>query len=106
MERAREEVEKVLLPNQVELLKQIGLRMRGARMLHNPRVLKQLKATDEQKEKFAQIRKEMQEKMQQLQKESFEQTMKILTPEQRKQLEELASKGDGGMGTIRVQGGQ
>lgn len=89
----RQQIEEVLLPHQLQALKQINLRIRGPAMLHSPRVLDQLGFSEEQKEKLKSVREEMQKKMQEIQKEAMESTFELLTPKQQKQLEEMVEQG-------------
>ena len=93
MEEVRKQIEKVLLPHQIDRLKQINLQTYGASMVANPGILQQLEVTDQQKEKLGKIREELQAKIRQLQKASFEETLKVLTPEQEKKLGEMSTQG-------------
>lgn len=93
MREIRKQVEQVLSPEQLGLLRQVHLRTRGAAALANPKILDQLEVTDEQKEKLRQIREQTQEKIRQLQREMLEKTLEVLSPQQRKKLEELTTEG-------------
>lgn len=92
-EALRKEMEKVLSPQQLDALKQINLRSRGPYALQNPRILDQMGVTAQQKEGLRKLREEYQERTRQLQKESFEKCLEVLTPEQRKQFEEMGADG-------------
>jgi len=87
------EVDKVLLPHQKETLKRLELRTRLMSFLYSPAILDQINMTQKQKDDLAQIRKDLQDKMQQLQQESLDKTFKLLSEQQVKQLEEIASQG-------------
>ena len=96
-EDAKAEVEKVLLPHQLELLKKIEERQRLGAYLSWPQMLERLGLSEEQKKKVADIRnqsqqksKELQQKLMEVYQESQAKILEVLTPEQRKQLEELA----------------
>ena len=84
----RKKIELVLLPHQLQALKEINFRAAGPSALANPRTLKDLEVTDEQKEELQKIRQEMIEKYQELQKKAFERSLKVLAPEQQKKLKE------------------
>lgn len=103
-----EETEKkaldILLPHQIKRIKQIALQMQlqqagygSSAAFQNSQIADELKITDEQRtqlqEKQKEVSKEMQEKTQafykQLQEESREKVLSVLTPAQRKKLEEL-----------------
>jgi Spy/CpxP family protein refolding chaperone len=102
-EETEKKVQEILLPHQVKRIKQIALQMQlqnagyGGSGLANGSLASELKITDEQKaqmqEKQKEIIKENQEKTQafykQLQEESREKLLSVLTPEQRKKLDEL-----------------
>lgn len=92
-EALRKEMEKVLSPQQLDALKQINLRSRGPYALQNPRILDQMGVTAQQKERLRKLREEYQERTRQLQRESFEKCLEVLTPEQRKQFEEMGADG-------------
>lgn len=98
-------IEEVLLPHQVERLKQISLQIRGAQALDDPEVARELGITDEQKQKFAQIREEamnkgrelfgagqagnMRERFQRLRQETEEQILAVLTADQKEKFEKM-----------------
>ena len=92
-EALRKEVEKILLPHQLEALRKINFRQMGPSMLYQPKVMETVGITDDQKAKIQKIRQELTEKYRQLQKESFDQILKVLTPEQQKKLEEQVQAG-------------
>jgi Spy/CpxP family protein refolding chaperone len=100
-EEIRKQVEELLSPDQLDHLKQINLRTRGAALMANLSVLERLGVNQEQKEKLRQIREDMQEKMRQLQQATLEKSLEVLTPQQRKQLEEMTARGfrDYGIGS-------
>jgi len=87
-EELRKNIEKVLVPHQIQALKEINFRSVGPSALANPRTLSNLAVTKEQKQKLQQIRQEMLEEYQELQKKAFERSLKVLTPEQREKLKE------------------
>lgn len=100
----RAEIEKVLLPQQLEQLKEINLRSRAPQMLQRPQVLQQMNVDGQQRgkldklqqayqEKLQQFQREYQEKISQLQKESIGKFLEVLTAEQRKQLKQLTEQG-------------
>lgn len=98
-------IEEVLLPHQVERLKQIALQIRGTQALDDPEVAKELGLTEEQKQKFAQIREEamnkgrelftagqreqMREKLAALRRETDEKLLAVLTAEQKEKFEKM-----------------
>lgn len=102
-EETEKKVQEILLPHQLRRIKQIALQMQlqsvgyGGGGLQVGSLADDLKITDEQKaqlqEKQKEVQKEMQEKTQafykQLQEESREKLFSVLTPEQRKKLDEL-----------------
>jgi Spy/CpxP family protein refolding chaperone len=105
----------ILLPNQVERLKQLNLQLSGLRALDNEEVAKALNITDDQKSKLTAVREEggekmrelfqggqdlspderreqfekNREKMTELRKEQEEKTLAVLTPEQKEQFEKM-----------------
>ena len=91
------EVDKVLLPHQVERLKQIDLqtkiKQRGASALTGGDLAKTLNLTDEQREKLekraAEVQEELQAKIKELQVDARKKIIDVLTPEQQAQLEKL-----------------
>jgi Spy/CpxP family protein refolding chaperone len=104
----RSKIEAVLLPKQVQRLKQISLQIRGAAALNDEEVAKELGLSDAQKEKLAQVqeqnrakaqelfqglrggnREEFQQKMDQYRKESTEALLAVLTSEQRTKFEQM-----------------
>jgi len=94
---AKAEVEKVLLPHQLELLKKIEERQRLGAYLNWPQMLERLGLSEEQKKKIADIRnqsqqksKELQQKLMEVYQESQAKILDVLTAEQRKLLEELS----------------
>ncbi len=90
------QVEAVLTPQQLAQLQEINFRNRAAAMLHNPGTLDRLAATRQQKEQLRKLREELQEKIYQLQRQSFEESFRLLTPEQQQKLREMATREQGG----------
>lgn len=98
----RKQIEEVLLPHQIDLLKKINFQSRGPYALSNPRILDQIKVSEEQKAQLTKIREELQAKLREVQQESFEKALEVLTAEQRKALEDAAVQGfQGGYQVIR-----
>lgn len=95
MEAVRKQVEQLLSTDQLSGLKKLNLRSRGPYLLRSPQVLKQIEATDEQKQKIRELQQQLQERIRRLQKKTFEKTLDVLTPEQRKRLEEIGGRGYG-----------
>lgn len=89
----RQQIERILLPHQLEEMKKINLRVRGQSLLANPFTLDRLGVTAEQKEKLIRINQEHQQKMWDLQRETFQEGFELLTAEQRKKLEEMTEPG-------------
>jgi Spy/CpxP family protein refolding chaperone len=91
------ELAKVLLPQQMERLKQIDLQSkiqyRGAQALTSGDVAKALNLTDEQKEKLekraAEVQEELQTKIKQLQADARKKMLDVLTPDQQAQLDKM-----------------
>src|SRR5262249_42749575 len=111
---------KVLLPHQMERLKQIDLqtkmKYRGAQALTGGDLAKALNLTDEQREKLekrqAEVQEELQAKIRELQVEARQKVIDVLTPEQQSQLKklmgdtfDLPDQGFGGPGGFRGRGG-
>ncbi len=104
-QETRKAIEEVLLPHQIERLKQISLQLRGTQALSDPEVAKELGITKEQEEKFAQVREEaankarelfgsgergqMREKFEALRKETDEKLLAVLTAEQKEKFEKM-----------------
>lgn len=91
-------VDGILLPNQIERLKQITFQSRTGRGgnagLDNDQVAESLGITDEQKERLKEIAEKVQadlrEKIQKLQAEAQEEILGVLTPEQREKYKKMA----------------
>jgi Spy/CpxP family protein refolding chaperone len=91
------QLEKVLLPHQLERLKQIDLQTkiqyRGASALTSGDVAKALNLTDEQREKLekraAEVQEELQTKIKQLQADARKKMLDVLSPDQQAQLEKM-----------------
>jgi delta 1-pyrroline-5-carboxylate dehydrogenase len=62
-EKTQKKLAEILMPNQLERIKQIQLQAEGAMALFNPDVVKALTVTDEQQKKLNTIRDELQTKM-------------------------------------------
>jgi Spy/CpxP family protein refolding chaperone len=94
---SEKQLEKVLLPHQLDRLKQIDLqtkmRYRGASALTSGDVAKALNLTDEQREKLekraAEVQEELQTKIRQLQVDARKKMLDVLTPDQQAQLEKM-----------------
>src|SRR5262249_13071776 len=101
MDTIRKDVEsklqKVLLPNQFDRLKQMDLQSRvqreGAAALTSGELADQLGLTDDQKEqieqKAAQVQQDLQTKIRQARLDARNQLLDVLTPDQRTKLESL-----------------
>ncbi len=91
------QLEKVLLPHQLERLKQIDLQsriqQRGALALTSGDIAKALNLTDEQRDKLekraAEVQQELQTQIRQLQADARKKMLDVLTPDQRTQLDKL-----------------
>jgi hypothetical protein len=87
----------VLLPHQLERLKQINLqaqmRQRGANALTSGDVADALNLTDDQRDKLekraAEVQEELQTKIKELQADARKKMIDVLTPEQQAQLQKL-----------------
>ena len=86
-EAVKAEIEKVLLPHQIDKLKQINFRTRAPYSLRNPRTLEQLGISEEQKARLKKIQDDMMQQYRDLQKKAAEDALKVLTPEQKEKLE-------------------
>ena len=113
------ELDKVLLPHQLERLKQIDLqskiRQRGSSALTGGDVAKALNLSDEQREKLekraAEVQEELQAKIRDLQAEARQKMIDVLTPEQQAQLQKMMGdnfdlRDQGGFGGFRGRGGE
>ncbi len=67
----KDQLIEVLLPEQIERLEQISIQLRGVQALEDDEVAAKLKITDEQKEKLAKVRDELQQKMRDQMREIF-----------------------------------
>src|SRR5256885_1523136 len=91
------QLDKVLLPHQMERLKQIDLQTkvqsRGASALTSGDVAKALNLSDEQREKLekraAEVQQELQTQIKQLQADARKKMLDVLTADQRAQLEKM-----------------
>lgn len=79
---ATEEAKKVLLPQQVKALEKIELRARAGMFLQSPWMLDRMGLSEQQKEKVKKNRAELAKKIHELEVQSFEEILKVLTPEQ------------------------
>jgi Spy/CpxP family protein refolding chaperone len=91
-EDVKKQVEGVLLPHQLQTLKKLETRTRASSMLYMPNVLEKINITEEQKAKMQKVREDIQKKMMLLQQETLDKTLEVLTPEQRKKLDELTEE--------------
>ena len=82
-------------PDQLERLRQINLRARGAAALANRKTLDDLGVTEPQRTRLRQLREQLLERIRQLQQETDQKTLEVLTPEQQKKLGELINEGQG-----------
>lgn len=131
--KEREELAKILKPEQVKRLNEIYIQQAGIAALQDAEVSETLKITDEQKEKMGKVREEnqtamrelfggggaggdreaMRTKMADLRKQNEEKTLAVLTEDQKKQFEEMKGKkfdmpenaGRGGFGRGGNRGG-
>lgn len=91
------DLEKVLLPHQMERLKQIDfqnkIRQRGSQAITGGDVAKALNLSDEQREKLekraAEVQEEMQTKIRELQADARKKMFDVLTPDQQAQLRKM-----------------
>ena len=108
--KEREELAKILKPEQLKRLTEIYIQQAGIAALQDADVAEKLKITDDQKEKFAKVREENQTatrdafrdagedrdairtKMADLRKQNEEKTLAVLTEDQKKQFEEMKGK--------------
>src|SRR5262249_3886801 len=113
-------LETVLLPHQLERLKQIDLqnkmRMRGSDALTSGDVADALNLSDDQRDKLekraAEVRQELQTKIRELQADARKKMIDVLTPDQQAQLQkmmgdqfDLSDPGFGGFGGRFNRGG-
>ncbi len=109
-EEAKAQIDKVLLPHQLQALDMIQLRTRAAGLLHSSSMLDRLGLTEEQKEKIRKNRTELREKIHNLNEEAFKEVLEILTPEQIEKLKNphqilgrpAVFYGQGGSGTVKI----
>jgi Spy/CpxP family protein refolding chaperone len=87
------EIEELLTEDQKEQIEEINFRMRAPGALMSPRVLEAIGLSEEQKEKLGELRQEMAEQYKQIREKTFEQSLDVLTPKQRKKLKELGTQG-------------
>lgn len=111
--KEREELAKILKPEQLKRLNEIYIQQAGIAALQDTDVSEKLKITDDQKEKLAKVREEnqtamreafggggagggdreaMRTKMAELRKQNEEKTLAVLTEDQKKQFEEMKGK--------------
>lgn len=82
------EVEKVLLPHQIERLKELQFNARIGYFLRNPQALERVGISAEQKDKLDKIRDRLAEEYAKLQKKALDDALEVLTPEQLEKLKE------------------
>lgn len=109
--KEREELAKILKPEQMKRLEEIRIQQAGPAALNFPDVAEKLKITDEQKEKMGKAREESQAKMRELftgardgdreaarakiaelRKETEEKVLAVLSEDQKKQFEDMKGK--------------
>ena len=103
------QLEELLLPNQLERLREIALQQQGFNALFNATVVEKLKITEEQTEKLQAVRQEsgekmreelgelfrsgdrdkIGEKMEEFRKQQMDEGMKVLSSDQRTQFKEM-----------------
>ncbi|MBC8869762.1 MAG: hypothetical protein H8E44_10110 [Planctomycetes bacterium] len=88
-EDVRREVEKILVPEQMEILENFNRRARREAVLKNPQVLAQLGISEQQKKKLRQVREEMQQRLRELENETLDKVFDVLTSEQADKLKEM-----------------
>jgi nanoRNase/pAp phosphatase (c-di-AMP/oligoRNAs hydrolase) len=71
-EEAKEQLQEVLLPQQLERLDQIALQIRGVQALDDAEVAAKLEITADQKKKLVEVRESQQEKMREQMRELFQ----------------------------------
>jgi len=104
----REQIYGVLMPHQVDRLKEINIQIRGPGALDDAEVAAELKITEDQKKQLIAVREEVGQKMremfanrgegrgedmrakfQEMQNQTIEKLLGVLTPEQRDQFEKM-----------------
>jgi len=88
-EDVRREVEKILVPEQMEILESFNRRARREAVLKNPQVLEQLGISEQQKKELRQVREEMQHRLRELENETLDKVFDVLTSEQADKLKEM-----------------
>lgn len=88
-ENVQTEIE--LVPEQKEKLQEIAKQ-------YYEGMQEKIGVTEQQKKKMQQVRADIQKKMMQLQQETLDKTLEVLTPEQRKKLDEAAEEMSKGWG--------
>lgn len=91
-EEIRKEVEKILLPAQIDAIRDIQFRQYATGYLWAPQVAEKIGLTEEQKNQIHKLRQEYQEKQMQLMRELVEKQLDVLTPEQKQKLKEEIQK--------------
>jgi len=86
-EKARKDAEKVLLPHQLDALKKHVFRSRAQYSLQDSRVQQEIGLDDAQRKKLRELREELQKRINELNAEMLDKALELLTPEQRKKLE-------------------
>ncbi|MCS7305794.1 MAG: hypothetical protein NZ602_11900 [Thermoguttaceae bacterium] len=86
LQQIRQQVEKILLPDQLKTLHQIILRTHGLWVLYHAQTQESLGLTPEQKQLLAEIRQKMFDEIQEVQKRAFEKAYQVLQPSQQEKL--------------------
>ena len=86
----RKEMESLLTPQQAAHLKTLSFAMVVMTALNDPRIVDELAFSAEQRQKLQQIHNDAQSRFWQVQKEVAEKNLELLTPEQRRKIEEVS----------------
>ncbi len=86
VQQVRQQVEKILLPEQLKTFQQIMLRTHGFWVLYQAQTQETLGLTPEQKQLLAEIRQKMFDEIQEVQKKAFEKAYQVLQPQQQEKL--------------------
>jgi Spy/CpxP family protein refolding chaperone len=89
-EQARKDAEGVLLKHQLDALKELVFRSRAQYSLQNARVQQEIGLDEAQRTKLRELRNQLQERIQELNAEMLDKALEVLTPEQRKKLEDAS----------------
>lgn len=90
--QVRQQVEKILQPEQLKQLQQIMLRTHGFWVLYQPQIQETLRLSQEQKQLLAEIRQKMFDEIQEVQKRAFQKALEVLQKEQQEKLLEEVQK--------------